>query len=101
MIPMAFRRFKMNNIHESRLMALRYHVPPEVSFMLIGVAIIAMAFTGYQAGARAMRGRVATLMMSLMLTGVIMLILDVDRPTRGGVNVSVEPLADAAHGLPP
>ena len=33
---------EMNNIHERRLTALRYHVPSEVMFMLIGVAMVAV-----------------------------------------------------------
>jgi hypothetical protein len=37
---------EMNNIHESRLTALRYHVPGAVMFVLIGVAMVAMGFTG-------------------------------------------------------
>jgi len=32
---------EMNNIHESRLTALRYHIPGEVMFLLIAVAMMA------------------------------------------------------------
>jgi len=92
---------EMNNIHESRLAALRYQVPAEVMFMLMGVAMMAMALTGYHAGARGTRGRIATLMMSVMVAVVIMLIVDLDRPARGFINVSVQPLADVAQGIPP
>jgi hypothetical protein len=42
---------EVNNIHESRLTALRNHVPVAVMFMLIGTAMVAMGFTGFNAGA--------------------------------------------------
>jgi hypothetical protein len=92
---------EMNNIHESRLTALRYHVPGAVMFMLIGVAMVAMGFTGYHAGGRETRGRVATLIMSLVVAVVIMLIVDLDQPARGLIEVSTQPLTDAAQGIPP
>jgi hypothetical protein len=43
---------EMNNIHESRLTALRYHVPGAVTALLIAVAMVATGFTGYHAGDR-------------------------------------------------
>ena len=86
---------EMNNIHESRLTALRYHVPGEVMFILIGVAMVAMGFSGYHAGGRETRGRVATLIMSLTVAVVIMLIVDLDRPARGFIEVSTQPLPGA------
>jgi hypothetical protein len=92
---------RMNNIHETRLTTLRYYVPSAVMFMLIGVAMVAMGFTGYQAGGRETRGRVATLIMSLMVPVVIMLIVDLDQPARGFIEVSTRHLADAELGIPP
>ena len=37
---------EMNNIHERRLTALRYHIPGVVMFLLIAVAMVATGFTG-------------------------------------------------------
>jgi ammonia channel protein AmtB len=92
---------EMNNIHERRLTALRYHVPGEVMFMLIGVAMVAMGFTGYNAGATGSRRRVATAIMSLMVATVMMLVIDLDRSERGLTRVPVQPLVDAAQSIPP
>lgn len=66
---------EMNNLHERRLTALRYHVPGAVMFMLIGVAMMAMGFTGYHAGVTESRRPVATLIMSLTVAVVIMLVV--------------------------
>jgi hypothetical protein len=91
---------EINNIHERRLTALRYHVPAEVTLMLIGVAMVAMGFTGYHSGVTGSRRLFAVLIMSVTLTVVIMLIVDLDRPARGLIQVPVQPLIDAAQSIP-
>ncbi len=92
---------EMNNIHERRLTSLRYHVPSAVMCMLIGVSMVAMGFTGYNAGVTASRRRTAMLIMSLTVAGVIMLVVDLDQPARGLIQVPVDPLVEAAQGIPP
>jgi hypothetical protein len=44
---------------------------------------------------------VAALIMSITVAVVIMLIVDLDRPSRGLILVPVQPLVDAARGIPP
>ena len=73
---------EMNNIHEARLTALRYHVPAPVMLMLVGVAMVAMGFTGYNSGVTGSRRLTATLIMSVMVAVVIMVVMDLDRPAR-------------------
>ena len=90
---------EMNNIHERRVTALRFHVPSAVMFMLIGVAMVAMGFTGYQAGVTGTRRPLATLIMSVTVAVVIMLVVDLDRPARGLIEVPVQALVDAARGF--
>jgi hypothetical protein len=92
---------EINNIHEGRLTALRYHVPGAVMWMLVGVAMVAMGFTGYHTGAMGRGRRAAALIMSLTVAVVIMLVVDLDRPARGLIQVPVQPLIDAAQGIPP
>ena len=91
---------EMNNIHEARLTALRYHVPAAVMLMLIGVAMVAMVFTGYQSGVTGSRRLTATLIMSVMVAVVIMVVIDLDRPARGSIQVPVQPLVDVGQSLP-
>lgn len=91
---------EMNNIHERRLVALSSHVPGEVMFMLVGVAAVAMGFTGYYAGI-AGGWRAATGIMSIMLGVVLMLVVDLDRPTSGLIKVPFQALLDAAQGIAP
>jgi hypothetical protein len=92
---------EMNNIHERRISALRNHVPGEVVFVLIGLAMIGMGFTGFHAGLAGSRFSIPTLVMAFAVAVVIMLIVDLDRPARGLIRVSAQPLIDAAQGIPP
>lgn len=92
---------EMNNIHERRLTALRYTVPSAVLFMLIGVAMVAMGFTGYNAGVTGARRRPATTIMAVTVAVLIMLVIDLDRPARGLIQVPMQPLIDAANGFRP
>jgi hypothetical protein len=90
---------EMNNIHERRVTALRYHVPAMVMFVLVGVAMVAMGFTGYLAGVSGVKRRVADLIMSSTVAALILLIVDLDRPSRGVIHVPTTPLIDALQGI--
>jgi len=92
---------EMNNVHERRLTALRYHVPIAVTLVLIGVTILVIGFTGYHAGITDAQRQGSILIIALMVAGVIMLIVDLDRPTRGFVQVPATALEDALQGMPP
>jgi hypothetical protein len=91
---------EMNNIHESRLTALRNHVPVAVMFMLTGTAMVAMGFTGFNAGVVGVRRHLTTFIMALTVALLIMLIVDLDRPYRGLIQVPVQALVDTAQGIP-
>jgi hypothetical protein len=90
---------EMNNIHESRITALRYHVPGAIIVMLTAVAMVALGFTGYQAGVTGSRRRVSTLIMSVTVATVLILVVDLDQPARGWIQVPIQPLVDAANGI--
>lgn len=92
---------EVNNIHEKRVSALRYHVPTVVIFTLVGVAMVALGFTGYNAGVSGIRRHMAHLIMSLIVSVLIMLIVDLDRPSRGLIHVPVQALVDAQQGIRP
>lgn len=90
---------EMNNIHESRVSALRFRIPGEVMVLLLGVAMIAMALTGYHSGVRGSRRPIATMLMAMTVGVVMTLVTDLDRPARGFIEVPVQPLVDVARGM--
>ena len=77
------------------------HTARPLRHLLVVIAMVATGFTGCHAGARSSRGRVATFIMSLTIAAVIMLVVDLDRPARGLIQVPVQGLIDAQQGNRP
>jgi hypothetical protein len=90
---------EMHNVHERRLIALRNHIPGEIMLVLVGAAMVAMAFAGYQISDR-VTPRIAAVIMSLLVATVIIAVVDLDRPARGLIQVPVRPLLDAERSIP-
>ena len=86
---------------ERRTTALRNHVPMTVYEVLTGTALVAMAFAGYGAGAAAANRRVSAAVMALLLSCVVTVTLDLQRPDRGTVEIPLTPLEDIRGALPP
>jgi hypothetical protein len=91
----------VNNIHERRITALRYHVPAAVMFTLVGVAMVGMGFTGYHSGVSGSRRWVANLLMSFTVAVLVLLIIDLNRPDRGLIETPNTALVDALAGIGP
>lgn len=90
----------LNNIHETRLAALRAHVPSEVMFMLLVVSSVAIGFAGYNTGVNGTRRSLATALMAVTISGLVVIIVDLDRPARGFIRVPVQALVDAEGSIP-
>ncbi len=90
---------EMIDNHEKRLTALRNRVPNIVLIALYGVAIIAIAFTGYASGLEARRTRLPIYLTGILVASVILLIQDLDRPTAGFITVSQQPMIDTAASI--
>lgn len=82
-----------------RLAALRNRVPNIVQLALYGIAIIATGFAGYATGAVARRSRLPVYVTGLLINIVILLILDLDRPGAGFIEVSQQPMIDTASAI--
>jgi len=82
-----------------RLAALRNRVPNVVQLALFAVAIIASGFAGYATGVNKRRSRFPVYIMGLLVGGVILLILDLDRPGAGFIEVSQQPMIDTASSI--
>jgi hypothetical protein len=84
----------MIDTYEKRISAGRNHVPSVIFFALEGIAIIAIGFTAFGAHWGSTYIRWSMWLMSVMIGGVIMLIIDLDRPQTGLITVSQQPLLD-------
>ncbi len=81
---------------EKRLALLVYQVPNEVLIGLYGIAALAMGFAGYAEGLRKRSFALPVYMMGVLVSGVIILIVDLETPFTGFIAVSQQPLIDAA-----
>jgi hypothetical protein len=82
-----------------RLAALSNRVPNIVLLALFGIAAVASAFAGYASGLEARRTRLPVFIMGMLVAAVILLILDLDRPSTGFIKVSQQPMIDAAASI--
>lgn len=82
-----------------RLAVLRNRVPNTVILALFAVATIAGAFAGYASGLDERRTRMPVYLMGLLIAAVILLIMDLDRPGAGFIDVSQQPMIDTAASI--
>jgi hypothetical protein len=78
---------------------VRNHVPDVVVLSLFAVAAIASAFSGYARSLDRQRSAMPSYIIALLVCGVILLILDLDRPSAGFIEVSQQPMIDTADSL--
>ena len=78
------------DLDTARKAARGVHLPAEVFAVLLSFLIVASGMLGYLSVGR--RGKVALSLMILLLALTLMLILDVDRPTGGGIREDQAPM---------
>jgi hypothetical protein len=88
------------DLHEKRLTAMRNRVPTIILVLLLAVSLITMASLGHAAGANGGRSLSTALTFAMLVTFVIMVVIDLDRPERGLIRVSqqsLQTLRDSLH----
>ena len=82
-----------------RLAALRNRVPNIVLLALFGIAAVVCGFAGYARGLEFRRDATPVYILGFLVTVVIILILDIDRPNAGFIKASQQPMLDTAAAL--
>jgi hypothetical protein len=82
-----------------RLAALRDYIPLVVLLSLFGMAAVACGFAGYASGLDPLRTRLPVVITAFLISGVIYVILDLDRPNAGFITISQQPMIDTAATL--
>ena len=82
-----------------RLAALRNRVPNVVLFGLFGIAALVGGFAGYASGRDRKRTRLPIYIMGFLVTTVILLILDLDRPSSGFITNDQQSMVDTAASM--
>jgi hypothetical protein len=83
------------DLHETRVTAIGYaRVPETVVLLLIVGACLTLGMVGYSAGLTARRSLFSAVVLILVLGATITLVVDLDRPREGFLQVSQQPLLD-------
>lgn len=88
------------DVHSKRLeMGLRNRLPPTIMFTVYAVALLALAVTGIGGGLRETRSRIATVVLVMAVATVVLLIVDLDRPREGLLQVNDQILLDLRRSM--
>jgi len=79
--------------------ARRNHVPEIVLLLLFGVGAVAMGLVGVGTGVAGRRHPALTLSLAVLIALVIMVIMDLDRPRRGLIEVSQQAMVSLRDSL--
>ena len=82
------------DLASAREAARSAHVPDRVLTVLLLYAVLSAAMLGYTSAAKGKPQRIATLSVQLLLTLALVMILDIDRPRSGAIQVSQRPLEE-------
>jgi hypothetical protein len=74
--------------------AINRHVPEAVLFLLLGTFVMTVAIVGFATGAVGQRPSLVSVAMVVLIVGLMLVILDLDRPRRGLIEVSEKNLLD-------
>lgn len=90
---------EMFDVASTRKAEREAHIPADVLLVLILCTGMAAAIIGYVLGDTSRSHRTVTAILFALLTLALLLILDLDRPWRGLVTVSQQPMIDMRAGL--
>ena len=89
------------DLHEARVTARNARVPETVVLLLVGGSALGLAMVGYSAGLTRRRSLLSAVVLVLALGAVIMIVVDLDRPREGFIQVSQQPLLDLEKQIGP
>ena len=89
------------DLHELRVASIENYLPAFLILLLPGVTAVAVAALAWSFGTTTERRRTPILLLTLLICAVIMLIMDVNRPQRGGIGVGVATLERVQESIAP
>jgi hypothetical protein len=88
------------DLHATRMMAaLRSRVPAPIWIVLFLLSFLSMAMMGYHEALTNSRRSIAVLALILGFTSVLFLIVDLDRPRKGMLQVSQQAMIDLRNSM--
>lgn len=90
------------DLNETRITAGLYaRVPETVLLLLVGGSALSLAMVGYSAGLTKRRSLLNAIVLVIALGAVITIVVDLDRPREGFIQVSQQPLIDLQRQIGP
>lgn len=88
------------DVHESRVVAGIYaRVPETILLLLLGGSALTLGMVGYSAGLTLRRGVLSAIVLAFTLGAVLTLVVDLDRPRDGFLQVSQQPILDVMQKI--
>jgi hypothetical protein len=87
------------DLESKRRAASMNHVPGTVIFVVGFVALLSAVLVGYVFGLGDRRNLLSTVILTVAITAVLLVIVDLDRPDRGLIRISQQPLIDVQNRL--
>jgi len=89
------------DLHETRVTAASARVPETVVLLLIIGSALTLGMVGFSAGLTRRRSLLSAAVLIIALGAVITIVVDLDRPREGFIQVSQQPLIDVQHQIGP
>ena len=90
------------DLHESRVASIVYaRVPAPILWLLFVGSVLTLAIVGYSAGLTRRRDLLSAIVLIVALGAVLALVIDLDQPRAGFVQVSQQPLIDLREQIGP
>jgi hypothetical protein len=91
------------NTHEERVTARIARVPETVVLLLLAGSALSLAMVGFNSGLSQRRSMLSAAVLIVALSAVLTIVVDLDRPREGFIQVSQQPLIDLQEqiGSPP
>jgi len=89
------------DIHELRISSIENFLPAALFLLLITIASVAIWFFAWSFGASSQGRRTANLMLGILISAVLLVIMDVNRPQRGRITVGTESLQRVSESFAP
>jgi hypothetical protein len=83
----------------TRQAALDRHVPEVVLFLLLGTLVLTGSLVGYASGVAGQRASFATYVLVLLIVLLVFIILDLDRPRRGLIEVPQDSIIELQQSI--
>jgi uncharacterized membrane protein (Fun14 family) len=92
---------EMIDAYASTVAEVDRHVPEFVLFLLYGAFVVSGGVIGYASGLAGHRPARVTYLMVVVIALLLYMVMDLDRPGRGVIRVSVQSLLDLQAGMKP